>query len=156
VVDNVSINGTSQNGVTTYPVTVVINDYGDLLPGMNIDAEIVVEKVSNVLAVPVSALNRGNIVYVKGDKQDKEDQAPDGYRSVEVKTGVSDDDYIEIKSGLSEGDSVRGQDLDTSSDVQKMMEERMNSGMSGSMSGGGGNPSGGGMNGGGGGAPAGR
>lgn len=151
IVDNVSINGTSSNGVTTYPVTVVISDYGDLLPGMNIDAEITVEKVSNVLAVPVSSLNRGNIVYVKGEKTDENDNAPDGYKSVEVKTGVSDDDYIEIKSGLSEGDIVRGQELDTTSDVEKLMQQQMSGGDMGGMSG-----NGGGAPGGGGGAPGGR
>ena len=92
---------------------------------MNVDAEIVVEKVENVLAVPVSSLNRGNNVYVKGDKTDKNDSAPEGYKTVEVQTGISDDDYIEIKSGLSEGELVRGQEMDTSSDLQKMMEQHM-------------------------------
>ena len=35
-VTKVGVNGTSENGVTTYPVDIAIQDYGDLLPGMRI------------------------------------------------------------------------------------------------------------------------
>ena len=40
VVDNVSINGTTAGGATSYPVTILIKDYGDLKPGMNVSATI--------------------------------------------------------------------------------------------------------------------
>lgn len=128
IVEKVSLNGTAANGVTNYPVTVTIADYGELLPGMNIDAEIVVDKAENVLSIPVSSLVRGNIVYVKGDKENEEDKAPEGYRSVEVNTGISDDNYIEIKSGLGLNDTVRGQEIDRTSDMQKMMMQGMSEG----------------------------
>ena len=106
-ITNISINGTSTNGVTTYPVTVEITDFDDdLLPGMNVDAEIVVGEVKNTLAVPAGAVNRGDIVYVKGDKTEENDSAPEGYKSVAVTTGLYNDDYIEILSGLQEGDMV--------------------------------------------------
>ncbi len=108
VVENVSINGTiGTNGVTTYPVKIRINDFDDqLLPGMNIDVEIVVKNVSDVLSVPVNAINRGNTVYVKGDKEDENDMAPDGFKTVQVTTGISNDKFVEIVSGLSEGDII--------------------------------------------------
>lgn len=65
-VDKVHINGTSQNGVTSYPVTVVIdNPSADLLPGMNVTAEIVVSSKENVLSVPLSAISRGNTIIVQ-------------------------------------------------------------------------------------------
>lgn len=128
IVEKVSLDGTSANGVTNYPVTVAIADYGELLPGMNIDAEIIVDKAENVLSVPVSSLVRGNIVYVTGDKENDSDNAPEGYRSVEVKTGISDDNYIEIISGLNENDEVRGQEIDLSSDFEKMMMQGMQGG----------------------------
>ena len=106
-VSNVSINGTTSGGVTTYPVTVIITDFDeDLLPGMNIDVEITTSQAKDVLAVPVTAVNRGNIVYVKGEKTDENDKAPNGYKSVRVETGVYNNEYIEIKSGLKEGDIV--------------------------------------------------
>lgn len=66
-ITKISKQGTSQNGVTSYPVTVTVDDenaLADLLPGMNVDAEIVLETVENAIAVPVSAVGRGNIVKV--------------------------------------------------------------------------------------------
>lgn len=108
IVENVSVNGTvGTNGVTTYPAKVRIQDADDkLLPGMNIDAVITVEKAENVIAVPLRAVNRGNTVYVKGNKSNDTDKAPEGFKTVQVETGISDDNYIEIKSGISEDDTV--------------------------------------------------
>ena len=68
MVTKVSVAGTTSNGVTTYPVTVQIdNPPEDLLPGMNVDAVIVVDEATDVIAVPISAVQRGDIVYVKDD-----------------------------------------------------------------------------------------
>ena len=64
VVTRININGTTINGVTSYPVTIRIDDTEGLLPGMNVQAEIIVSHSSNVLAIPVSALSRGNRVLV--------------------------------------------------------------------------------------------
>lgn len=153
IVTNVSVNGTTSGGVTTYPVTVEITDFDDeLLPGMNIDVEIVTSRAEDVLSVPVSAVNRGNTVYVKGDKTDENDRAPEGFKTVTVETGVYNDSLIEIVSGLFEGDTVYvPQQISNSSSDMPGME-----GMPGGMGGmGGGMPGGGGMSGGGGGMPGG-
>ena len=232
VVTKVPVDGVNENGVTTYTIEIQIENYGDLLPGMNVDAEIVVEEADNVIAVPVNSVNRGNIVFVKddgtthendvtdiikgnkdksgktddnkddkpqssgipvvsgdtpnGDKSDKNSAAkesvptnidvPDGYRAIQVETGINDTDYIEIKSGLTEKDQVRTLDTESSSanasfgdpnaqDMYVVPNGNMG-GMSGGgvimpggggMSGGGGGmPGGGGMAGGGGGMPGGR
>lgn len=146
-VSNISINGTTSGGVTTYPVTVIITDFDeDLLPGMNIDVEIITSMAKDVLAVPVSAVNRGNIVYVKGEKTDNNDTAPDGYKSAKVETGVYNNQYIEIVSGLSECDIVYVPVVKSSKEGSAMF------GMMGGMAGGmpGGMPSSGGMRNGGG------
>lgn len=228
VVTKVPVDGVNENGVTTYTIEIQIENYGDLLPGMNVDAEIVVEEADNVIAVPVNSVNRGNIVFVKddgtthendvtdiikgnkdksgktddnkddkpqssgipvvsgdtpnGDKSDKNSAAkesvptnidvPDGYRAIQVETGINDTDYIEIKSGLTEKDRVRTLDTESSSanasfDVQNAQEMYVvpngnmggmpGGGMSGGgMSGGGMSGGGGGMSGGGGGMPGGR
>lgn len=66
VVDKVSINGTTANGATSYPVTIIIEDYGDLRPGMNVSAQIIGEVVPNALCIPVDAVERGNTVTVPG------------------------------------------------------------------------------------------
>lgn len=177
----ISVQGTTSNGTTYYPITVTLNDYGSseegtaLRPGMNIDAEIVLEKAENVIAVPIDAVARGNKVKVitantstdaanpgnepsdSGNKPENGENTEQGtapeqsqtpeqgnapeqgnmseqgnaaeqggksetsaqtegqystvpntteYTEVTVETGISDDDYIEIVSGLNEGDVI--------------------------------------------------
>ena len=130
-VTNVSMEGTSSNGVTTYPVEVTIASPGKLKPGMNVNAEIEVQNKSDVLYVPVSAVTKSegkSYVYVKsgtqatgGAKQQNSQSAMQngqqaqarnngggtaGRQRVEVVTGINNDNYIEIVSGLNEGDVV--------------------------------------------------
>ena len=120
-ITNVSINGTTSNGVTTYPITVEITEFDDdILPGMNIDATIVISEVKDVLAVPVGAVNRGNRVYVKGEKENDKDMAPEGFKTIEVVTGISNDNFIEIKKGLTEGDVVYALSVSQNGGMQMM------------------------------------
>lgn len=108
-VDKININGTTVSGVTTYPVTVVLDDPGDLLPGMNVNAEIMVEPAASVLSVPVDAVQRGNTVLVPGDGAlDKDGNLvdPTKIQTVQVTLGRNNADYIEILSGLQEGQTV--------------------------------------------------
>ena len=110
VVTEVSVAGTTSGGITTYPVTVRIDETDGLLPGMNVDAEIILSSQEDVLAIPSAAVNRGNTVLITADSPSAanalDQEAPEGYVYVEVETGVSDDSYIEILSGLQEGDTV--------------------------------------------------
>lgn len=240
-VDYISIIGTTSNGVTSYPVTIVLDDAGDLLPGMNVDATIVVSESIDALVVPVDAVQRNNIVYVKDDgssnktaaetqgekpvdgkmpqrnngekpvngempqrisgekpsenaqipqeskgtaqaekpqqgektRQNGENKqtdkqapegnmpmnfgknAPEGFKAVKVELGINNDAFIEILSGLKEGDVVYVQASTSSSQTQQTgfpggmgggMPGGMPSGMPGGMGGGmpsGGMPSGG-------------
>jgi HlyD family secretion protein len=116
----ISALGTSSDGVATYPVTVEMEYTDDLMIGMNVDAEIVIESKEDILLIPSSALYRGNKVLVKDEdgsksssqeeSEDKNgsmlDDAPDGYTYVNVEIGISNTDYVEITSGLEEGDIV--------------------------------------------------
>ena len=110
VVTKVSVAGTTSGGITTYPVTVRIDETDGLLPGMNVDAEIVISSTEDALAIPASAVNRGDTVLITADSPSAvnalDQEAPEGYVYVAVETGVSDDSYIEILSGLQEGDTV--------------------------------------------------
>ena len=110
VVDKVSINGTTTNGFTNYPVTIIIEDYGDLKPGMNVSAEIIGEEIPNALCIPVDAVERGNTVTVPGPGALSEDGTAvvdiTKLETKEVTLGRSDDEYIEVTSGLEEGDTV--------------------------------------------------
>lgn len=107
-VTKVSINGTTTGGVTAYPVTVRIDEMGSLLPGMNVDASVVVSERRDVLSVPVEAVSRGNRILVRTDGPDSFQEGnpegmPVGYEYIEVTVGSSDEDYIEITGGLDEG-----------------------------------------------------
>ena len=116
-VTRVSMKGSSSGGTTTYPITIRIDNTDGLRPGMNANAEIVVAEASNALVVPNAAVIRGGYVLVSKKSPSaanavEDMDAPEGYVYVKVETGVSDDSYTEIKSGLQEDDTVA---YDTSS-----------------------------------------
>lgn len=105
----VSMKGTTNNGITTYPVIIKIKKFGNLLPGMNVTGKIVIEEAMNVLTVPSSCLQRGNILYVKSKdakKKEESSEIPDGFKEVEVTTGINDGDNVEIKKGIKEGEEI--------------------------------------------------
>lgn len=149
VVTSVSKAGTTAGGTTTYPVTIRIDDTGDLLPGMNATAEITTASAENALSIPNAAVVRGNYVLVTKDSPstanaDPSMTAPEGYVYVKVTTGTSDDDYIAVTSGLQEGDTVAYTASSTASvSADGQMEEMMVVGGPGQGGGGSGGPSGG-------------
>ena len=100
---------------------------------------------------------RGNQVYVQDDSvTESVDGVPAGFRAVEVETGLISTDYVEILSGLEEGDVVYI-DPTTSTGSNAGMMGMMPGGMGGGMPSGGpgGGMPGGGMGGGMGGGPGG-
>ncbi len=106
-VTKINMAGTTTNGVTTYPIEVQIEDTEGLLPGMNVSTEIIVNQVEDVVAIPVGAVVRGDKVLVKtGNTSTEDPTVPAGYEYVNVETGVSNDQYVEIKSGINEGDEI--------------------------------------------------
>ena len=149
VVTKVSVAGTTSGGITTYPVTVRIDETEGLRPGMNVDAEIILESAEDVLAIPSGAVNRGNTVLITADSPSAanavDQEAPEGYVYVEVETGISDDSYTQVLSGLQEGDTVAY--LQTASGSDGMVMGAMGMMPSGGMGGMSGAP-GGGMDGG--------
>ena len=119
-ITNISLVSSNSNGVTNYPVTVTIASSSDLLPGMNVDGYVVLSKADNVLGIPSGALQRGNVVYVlnssetiknknyseEGITDRIKERTPTGFTAIKVETGISNDNFIEIKSGLAEGDEI--------------------------------------------------
>ena len=110
VVEKVSVNGTTTDGFTTYPVTILLSEYGDLNPGMNVSADIIVERSENALCVPAEAVNSDGTVLVAGEGAFAEDGVtiadPSKIESRPVTLGRGDQDYVEITSGLEEGETV--------------------------------------------------
>lgn len=110
VVDKVNINGATVGGVTSYPVTVLVDGAPeDLYPGMNVSAKILVEEAGQVLAVPLEAVEQGSTVLVAGEGcLDEAGNVVDLSAAEErqVTLGRNNDSYIEIVDGLQEGDVV--------------------------------------------------
>lgn len=120
-VTNVSLESVQSNGVTNYPVTVTLDETGDLLPGMNVDGVILLDQTEDALMIPIDSLMRGNRVYVKDDTvKEAAGSVPAGFRAVEVETGLTNDDYVEIVSGLAEGEEVYVNESSKSTDAFMM------------------------------------
>lgn len=111
-ITNISLEAITNGGVTEYPVTVEMDEVGSLLPGMNVSARIVLEEQKNALCIPVDALMRGNVVYVKNapeqqtGEEELADGVPNGFHAVDVTVGISNDSEVQILSGLTETDEV--------------------------------------------------
>lgn len=112
------------NGANQFEVKAAINVQSDKMirSGYSANAEIVLETVKNVLTVPESALEfigEDTYVMLKGE---------DGkYRKQKVETGLSDGVNIEVKSGVKEGDMVRGpkivEDEESTENVEEVTED---------------------------------
>jgi len=128
IVTKVSVAGSTVNGTTSYPVTVRLDETEGLLPGMNVDLEIIIDTAENVISIPNDAVNRGDLVMITSDSPSAgnadEKTAPEGYVYVKVKTGVSDSDYVQILEGLSESDTIAYIPSDNNAkDLMTMMME---------------------------------
>lgn len=83
---------------------------GPFRPGMTAVVRIFTDRAENVLAVPIAAvtIEKGKQMGAGGGKPKFVVFVQDGdkVRSVPVKTGISDDDFIEVKEGLKAGEKV--------------------------------------------------
>ncbi len=103
VVSTISILGSSQSGVVSYPVTVNLTVPSGVLlrQGMSATATITTQEIDNVLLVPVAAVHGSSsnnptvTVMVNGVAEVRA-----------VKVGQSNGTYTEIVSGLNAGDEV--------------------------------------------------
>lgn len=113
----------TQEEVVNFEVKIrIINLDVPLKPGMSANAEIQTETRVNVLAVPIQSVTaRSETNRNKDDEKPSEEHnnlkngkpkevvfVVDGAKAkmVEVKTGISDDNYIEIIKGLNQGDEI--------------------------------------------------
>jgi HlyD family secretion protein len=92
--------GTVKSGVSTFDVLLLLDDPGNLMAGMNVNAEILITSKKNVLLLPLEAItDLGNKKMVKLQSNGEE-------KMTEVKVGLSTSSMAEIISGLQEGDTV--------------------------------------------------
>jgi multidrug efflux pump subunit AcrA (membrane-fusion protein) len=99
---SVSPSGTLSQGVVTYPVSIGLDTRNQALPGgLTASATITIDEKNNVLVVPLRAVRR------QGREQLVEVVGDDGKSTARtVKTGVQNDQLVEITDGLEEGDQI--------------------------------------------------
>ncbi len=99
---SVSPSGTLSQGVVTYPVSINIESRNQVLPGgMTASALITIDEKNDVLVVPLRAVRR------QGRDQVVDTLTADGKSTTRVvKTGVQNDQLVEITDGLQEGDQI--------------------------------------------------
>lgn len=96
------INKTATDG--SYSAVVTLDKSQGMLSGMTAEVSVLIEGVENALLIPIVALHRtstGAYVYTSYDEGLQE---YGGKRDVVI--GLENSTYVEIKSGLSEGDTV--------------------------------------------------
>ena len=101
----ISPKATENNGANQFEIKAALKTGSGhtIRSGYSANAEIALETVSQVLSIPESALEfDGDDTFVWRKN------AAGGYDRVQVTTGLSDGVDIEIKSGLSVGDKLRG------------------------------------------------
>jgi multidrug efflux pump subunit AcrA (membrane-fusion protein) len=103
-VTSIDPEGSNSGGNSKYTVTVSLERDQRMLTGMNATVTIELDKLENVLTVPLAAIQEdesGVYVYTKYTKKSDEFSSP-----VYVTTGASDGENVEIIDGLSYGDTV--------------------------------------------------
>ena len=137
-ISEIALEGTTMSDVTSYPVTISLEGNDSIRMGMNCSAEIVIKSANDVLIVPVEAIDsKRNKYYVTLENGETK----------EVKVGIYNEDYIEIISGLSEGDKVKlPQTVSTTKNTENRNMNQMGGFPGGGMPNGGGMPGGNGMN----------
>lgn len=96
--------GTSSAGVTRYTAEVTADKDSRMLSGMTATVKIIIEGKDNALIIPHDALKQTSTTSYVYTSYDAEKAELSGM--VEVEAGIVTDDYAEIISGLSEGDTV--------------------------------------------------
>jgi Membrane-fusion protein len=100
-VANLAVNKTGSTKIKVFPVAIFLNETNkDLLPGLTVSCRIIIDKLDDVLYVPIDAIHSDagkNYVYKKSGGS---------FKKTEVETGRSNSDFTIIVNGLEPGDEV--------------------------------------------------
>jgi HlyD family secretion protein len=106
----ISPKGKEENGAITFEMKAAVKVPKDVFvrAGYSANAEIIFSKSENVITIPESCIEFGGdtaFVYVLKIK------IPQAFTKKQIKTGLSDGVKIEVKSGLSIKDKIRGAEI---------------------------------------------
>lgn len=96
------IDKTDSSGAYTAMIT--LDKLEGMLPGMTASVDVRIEGVDDAILIPADALHQTSSGYYVYTSYDDETQEYGG--KVDVVPGLSNSNYVEIKSGLNEGDTV--------------------------------------------------
>ena len=122
IIESVSLNSNVEGGVARYPMIITVDNMdGGLMTGSYINYSLVASESGPCLVVPIQCVktvpledgSTGNVVFVGGERPENAveltvpmDGIPEGFWAVPVEIGISDDYYVELKSGVEEGTEV--------------------------------------------------
>lgn len=121
-VTRVAQTGSGNGGSSKFDVEITLSRESDMLPGMSTTAQLTLYEKKDVLTLPVAALrDEGGktLVYTGKDKKTGEPANP-----VEVTTGLSDGENVEILSGIDSGTTVYYSYYDTVTESDAVETER--------------------------------
>lgn len=121
-VTRVAQTGSGNGGSSKFDVEITLSRESDMLPGMSTTAQLTLYEKMGVLTLPVAALrDEGGktLVYTGKDKKTGEPANP-----VEVTTGLSDGENVEILSGIDSGTTVYYLYYDTVTESDAVETER--------------------------------
>lgn len=132
-VAEVDLVGTVSQGVVNYTVKIAFDTALEKVkPGMTVNASIITDMKQNTLMVPTSAVKtQGGVSYVEvADQATPQDQTSQiagvllaiPPRRVEVTTGFTNDESIEIVSGLKEGQKYVARTVTTGTTAVKSIQ----------------------------------
>ena len=122
-ITKVAKSGTGNGGSSKFAVEITLPRQSEMLAGMSASAVISLYEKMDVLTLPAAALTEDGaktIVYTALDKKTGELTSP-----VEVTTGLSDGEVVEILSGLGSGDTVYYAYYDTLEESDAVETDRM-------------------------------
>ncbi len=103
ILDKISLKARKQDNTTVFPVEIIVkpDERQVLRAGYSANANIIIQKKDSVLAIPERVVTfRSDSAFVNIP------QGPQGKKEIYIKTGLSDAIYIEVISGLKEGEEV--------------------------------------------------
>lgn len=122
-ITKVAMSGSGNGGSSKFDVEITLSRENEMLAGMSASAVISLYEKMDVLTIPAAALwedGAKTIVYTALDKKTGEPVNP-----VEVTTGISDGETVEILSGLGSGDTVYYAYYDTLEESDAVETDRL-------------------------------
>lgn len=115
-ITSISEVGTYSSNGSYFNAIVTFENNGNLKIGMSATCEIIIEEAENVVAVPLEAIQTSDtgkyVIVVNSDGSTSE---------ISVETGISNDAYIEVKSGITENTTVQMTESENSSNSNNFM-----------------------------------